>query len=85
MSIATLKQVELPEEVFRSLERRAAAHGLSLEEQVVSDLSTIDAGLRVLTEEELLDAIRREREELAARGVWVTNEQINAAKNWGRR
>lgn len=88
--MAIFKQVELPDELLRSLERRAAAHGLSVEQQMLMDLREISdecetINTELLSEEEMLTTVRRERQELAARGVWMTEDDVNTAKRWGRK
>jgi plasmid stability protein len=83
--MATVKQIELPDELVRAIERRAAIFGHSFEEQVVSDLRFFAKEKEELAEEQLMVAVRREREELATRGVWATEEEINAAKVRGRK
>jgi hypothetical protein len=83
--MATLKQLQLPDELLHSIERRAAAQDITIQEQVVRDLSLAEKGPRDVDEKALLVLIRKEREEMAARGVYLTDELLREAKNWGRK
>lgn len=86
--MATLELQNVPEELVEQIRRRAESRGVSVEEQVVCDLSIIPPAPPKRTdkeEEALLEEIRRDREELAARGVFITKEMIDEAKNWGRK
>ena len=83
--MATLKQLELPDELLRSIVDRANKQGISVEEQVVRDLALVESGRENSSEPELLAAVRREREELASKGVSLTDEVFAAARNWGRK
>jgi plasmid stability protein len=86
--MATLELQNMPEELMEEIRRRARSHGVSVEEQVVRDLSAIPNEPPARTDEEeekMLEEIRREREELASRGVFITKEMIDEAKNWGRK
>lgn len=80
--MATVDHLTLPDELLNSLRQRAASSGISIEEQVLRDLS------RVAREEdgnnELLTDIRKDRDAMKAKGVYLTDEDINRAKRWGR-
>jgi plasmid stability protein len=81
--MATLKDLPIPDELLARIELRAKVHGVSVEEQVVRDLSALEDREGV-DEERLLSEIRREREEMAAGGVYLTDELLREAKHWGR-
>jgi hypothetical protein len=83
--MASVKQFELPDELMRAIERRAAARAVSVEEQIIQDLSLVEHELGALDEQELLAVVRREREEMAARGITITAAEIAEAKAWGRK
>lgn len=81
--MATLDGVQLPDELVEDLKRRAKLRGLSLQEQLVRDLS-LARERDPAAEEALLREIREEREKLAARGVHLTDEFLDRSKRWGR-
>jgi len=74
--------VNLPDPLFQQIEERARARGVTPEAEVAELLHHAlakDAG-----EAELLAEIRKERKTLAAKGVFLTDDQIARAKSWGR-
>ena len=81
--MATLDGVQLPDELVDDLKRRAKLRGLSLQEQVVRDLS-LARERDPAAEEALMREIREEREKLAARGVRLTDDFLDQAKRRGR-
>lgn len=81
--MATLDRLELPDELFDDLNRRAKLHGLSVEQQLVRDLAVAQER-DPETEEALLRDIREERGMLAAKGVFLTDDFLDKAKRWGR-
>ena len=83
--MATIKQLDVPDDLLQAIERSAAAHGISVEEQVVRDLSLVEGNGESLTEAELLQAIRQERQAMAAKGVRLTPGDLAEAKAWGRK
>jgi plasmid stability protein len=83
--MSATKQVQLPDELAQALERRAAAHSISVEEQIVRDLSLVETELGALNETELLAEVRRDREAMARRGIKMTDEFLARAKAWGRK
>lgn len=86
--MATLEIQNMPDELIEEIRRRAIAHGLSIEQQVVHDLAamTPNPPERSDTDEEaLLEEIRRERDALTAKGVYLTEEYLQQAKTWGRK
>ena len=80
-----MKSLEIPnlsDEVYARIERQAHIAGRSVAE-VAADLLA-----RASDEEEkeakLMGEIAAEREELARQGVYLTDEDIDAAIRWGR-
>jgi cytochrome c-type biogenesis protein CcmH/NrfG len=68
--------------MFQEIEARARAQNTTVTAQAVELLAkalAVDP-----REAELLAEIRREREEMAKAGVYITDESIAEAKNWGR-
>ena len=79
----TLEIPNLPDELYQQIEKLARIHGRSVGEEAAEFL------LRGLSNDEdreamLMEEIRADREAMAKRGVWITPEDIRAAKNWGR-
>lgn len=72
----------VPDEVYDLIERRARATGRSAAEEAADMLARGAAAEQA--EAELLDDIRRGHEEMARKGVFVTDEDILAAIEWGR-
>ena len=73
---------DLPDEVYEVIERRARAAGHSPAVEAAEMLTrNIAAEER---EEALLAAIRKDHEEMAAKGIFMTEEDIQAAIEWGR-
>jgi hypothetical protein len=81
--MAILNQLQLPDELLAAIARRAKEQGISIEEQVVRDLTRAEC-TSAEDEQTLLAEIRREREAMAARGVHLTEDFLKKAKNWGR-
>src|SRR5436190_1687614 len=73
----------VPDELFERIERRAQEAGRSLPEQatelLVRGLSADEA------EHALLEAIRKDREALAKKGVWMTQSDLDDALRLFRR
>ena len=78
--MATLTIKNLPDELYASLTRAAHKNRRSINsEAIVSvergvDRSDTDSHLQ------LLDDIRRDREEMARRGLWVTDEDLRVSR-----
>ncbi len=74
--------LRVPLNLFHVLEDRAKASGKTVDDQVAEILT------RALADEakeaELMAEIRKAREEMAARGISLTDEFIQEAKRWGR-
>ena len=80
--MARLNHLEIPDTLMEALRRRAAAHGLTVEEQAIRDLA--DAHRADEDERTAMDEIRRERDAMAARGVFMTDAFLDATINLGR-
>lgn len=78
-----LKQIELPDDLLDSIQRRAAAHQISVEEQIIRDLASAEREQN--DEQNLLADIRRDREAMAARGIKLKQEDLEKARQWGRK
>lgn len=74
----------LPEELYQQIETLARVRGKSVSE-VAADFLAKALADDEETEARLMAEIRAEREEMAKRGVWITEEDINEARNWGRK
>ena len=81
--MATLNQLRLPDELLAAIKRRAAEHGISVEEQVLRDLAAAE-GVNGIVNSQTIDDLRQDRERMAARGVHLTDDFLREAKNWGR-
>ncbi len=81
--MAPLQISDLPENIYRQLEQQAREIGVTVAKCAAMLLA------RAVEEEEreqhLLAEIRREREELARKGVYATQAIIDEAKRWGRK
>ena len=80
-----MKQLDipnLPDELFDRIEQRARKAGRSVAEQATEILAR---GLSAdETEEALIESIRKDREQLANKGVFMTDTFLNAAIEQGR-
>ena|SRR2546421_1289320 len=85
-AMATLTIKNFPDELYVQLTRVAKQNRRSINnEAIVSverglDRNGLDLGV-FDSETELLERIRRQREELAERGIWLTEEILAEAKN----
>jgi hypothetical protein len=80
----TLQIPNLPDETYELIEKLARVRGCSICE-LAADLLAKGLAGNPAAEAALLEQIRIEREEMARRGVWITDEDIRAAKNYGRK
>ena len=85
--MATLTLENLPNDLFAKLESHARRHGKSLADEAAEilerGLSHVDN--EPLAEEALLESIRADREALVAKGVFLSDEDMDAAIKWGRK
>jgi hypothetical protein len=80
-----MKHVEipdLPDEIYAVIERRALAAGRSPAAEAADMLARNVAADQ--KEEILLDAIRKDHDAMARKGILVTEEDIQSAIEWGR-
>jgi len=82
-SMATLTIKNLPDEIYAVLASRAKLHRRSINNEAIVTLER-SFDLIPIEENKALERIARLREELASKGVWVTEDLINAAKKEGR-
>jgi hypothetical protein len=83
--MAKIREIDLPDQLLQAIQKRAAAQGITVEQRVVQDLAMAEAGEEDLSEQELLVAIRRERQALAEKGIGLTPDELTEAKNWRRK
>jgi len=79
--MATLTVKNVPEDLVRRLKTQAAAHRRSLNQEVITCL---EQRVERTDPERLLAEIDAAREKLAARGVWVTPEEVDRWIDEGR-
>ena len=79
----TLEIPNLPEPLYQQIERLARLRGRPVGDVAAEFLARGIAATEA-AEETLLAEIRAEREEMARRGVFLTDEDIRRAKGWGR-
>lgn len=79
----TLEIPNLPDELYQQIEKLARVRGKSVgevaAEVIAKGLTGNDAA-----EAKLMSEVRAEREEMARRGVSITDADVRAAKAWGR-
>jgi hypothetical protein len=80
--MATSDTVTVPHDLFHQIEERARAAGKSVDAQAAELLTKALAD--ELRERQLLSEVRKEREAIAGRGVYLTDDSIRQAKEWGR-
>jgi plasmid stability protein len=88
LDMATIVLKDIPVELQKRLKERARRNGRSVSGEVIACLEGVVGTERPRrTAEEvrqLIEAARAVREELAAKGVSITDEEITAWKRWGR-
>ena len=79
----SLEIPNLPDDVYAQIEKRARLHGKSVAEHAAEILAR---GLATddTDEANLLQEIRADRQRLADRGVFITDEDIRRARELGR-
>lgn len=77
-----LHLTEVPDDVYDAIERRARAAGRTPEKEAAEMLARNVADEQ--HEAALLEEIRKDREEMAKKGVYLTEEDIQSAIDWGR-
>jgi hypothetical protein len=79
----TLEIANLPEEVYQHIEKLARVRGKAVGE-VAADYIAKGLAAEEAAQAQVMAEIRTEREEMAKRGVYITEERVREAKNWGR-
>ena len=83
--LIALKPLDLPDPLAQALKRRAAASNVTIEEQIVRDLASVEVNISELPEPKLLELIRQDRDEMKRNGIWLTEEFLVEAKSLGRK
>ena len=78
----SLQSIELPDEVYAVIERRAEQTGRTPAQEAADMLARSAEAER--KELELMEEIRQGREEMAKKGVFLLEEDIQSAIDWGR-
>ncbi len=82
--MATLTIKNVPKKLHQRLKESAAAHRRSLNSEVIARLER-ELMSRPVDSEEFLREVQEARERIAAKtGIFVTDEDLKEAKNWGR-
>ncbi len=81
--MATLEIPNLPDEVYRQIAEHARLRGRTVS-QLAAELIAQALATDEQAEAKLLEEIRAEREALARRGVFITDEDIRRGREWGR-
>lgn len=79
----SLEIPNLPDDVYARIERRAHLRGKSVADQAAEILAKGIAAEET-DEDRLLEEIRAERDRLAARGVFITADDLREARESGR-
>ena len=81
--MATLTIKNVPEELYATLSRTAKKNRRSINGEAIVRL---ERGLEDVEHdlEATIESIRKNREAMATKGVWLTDEIIDRAKNEGR-
>jgi plasmid stability protein len=76
---------DVPERVFQQLQSRASREGKSVDAAALDCISQALEGDLSKARDEEMEAVRRHRELLQSQGVFIKDdEELRAAKNWGR-
>jgi len=79
----SLEIPNLPDDVYARIEQRAQLRGKSVAEQAAEILAR-GVAVEDTDESRLILEIRAERQRLADRGVFITNDDIRSARESGR-
>jgi len=82
--MATIAIENVPDTVYLHIEKLARIRGVSVSKAATDLLAEAIAGEFGEAEKRLLAEIRADREAMAKRGVWITDDDIRTAKNEGR-
>jgi antitoxin FitA len=82
-TMATLTIKNMPDELYATLTRKAKKNRRSINSEAIVRLEKALAD-RTAASESVTAKIRKDREAMLARGVWLTDETLEIAKNEGR-
>lgn len=77
--MATLTIKNLPDDLYATLTRTAKKHRRSINSEAILQLEQA-LGVRVRNRQDVLEEIREFREEMARKGVFITDEILEEAK-----
>lgn len=80
----TLEITDLPEDVYREIEKLARVRGTSLA-SVAAEILARGIGSEDPEEARLLAEIRADRDAMSKRGVYATEQEIRDARDEGRK
>lgn len=80
----TLEIANLPDDLYEQIEKLARVKGRSVGE-LAADMLAKGLSIDQEAEAALMAEIRAERDAMAMRGVKITDADIRASKNWGRK
>lgn len=80
----TLEISNLPDALYEQIEKLARVKGRSVGE-LAADMLAKGLSIDQEAEAALMAEIRAERDAMAMRGVKITDADIRASKNWGRK
>jgi hypothetical protein len=81
----SLEIPNLPDELYDAMEKLARARGVTIGDVAADAISkAFRSDDESTAEARLMEEVRAEREVMAARGVFLTDEFLDAAKKWGR-
>jgi len=75
--------IQLSEQLLLEIQQQAVAHGMDVEAYAAQLLARAIAEDR--REAHLMEEIRKDREQMARQGVYITDDFITQAKRWGRK
>ena len=78
----SLEVIELPDDVYAVIERRARQTGRSPSQEAAEMLARTAAAEQA--EAALMEEIRQGHEEMAKKGIFLSEDDIQSAIDWGR-
>lgn len=82
--MATMTIKNLPDTIYTQIGNLAKRNRRSLNNEAIVTLERGLKNIEPAEEETLLATIRKRRDEMAAKGIWLTDESLYEAKNEGR-
>ena len=79
--MATITLKNIPDDLYAKLKKSAAAHRRSMNNEAIVCIERVLAANRI-DPKAFLEEARKLRESMP--GIYVTDEDLNAAKRWGR-